>query len=81
MDLPEITEDSAQTKKPEEIIRNASNIKERKGKAKSRIPEFTDMPELVISRFFSTPRRFTQDEIITIKPELGDHIVDYIWLI
>lgn len=57
-------------------VQNPSSSRKAKQKADFTNPSM--IPEAVISRFFNTPRGFTQDEITSLKPELGDHIVGHI---
>lgn len=49
-----------------------------KAKQKVNLSNPSSIPKLLVTRFFNTPRGFTQDEIITMKPELGDHLVEHI---
>lgn len=73
---PERSEESDQTETP------ASSAKDEPAKdRKAKKPDLSDpstIPNLVVSRFFSTPRGFTQDEIISMRPDFGDHIVEHV---
>lgn len=50
---------------------------ERKIKAKTTAGQ-SDAGQVMIERFFGVPKGYIQDEILKLRSDLGDHIIDYI---